>query len=53
MNHAHHLLSDGAGAANRRQSTQVLPDRREPRRPIDAVMLIEMLILCRDEGALQ
>ena len=48
-----HLFGDGAGTADGRARTDIEPQRGEPGRPVDAVMLVEMLIFRHDEGGLQ
>ena len=53
MNHSHHLLGDGAGAANGCALTDVQPQGREARRPVDAVMLVKMLIFRDDKSGPQ
>src|SRR5581483_10826101 len=53
MHHTDYLLGDGAGSAPRSQCTDVQNQSCATRRPVDPMMLVEMLVLGDHDGSLQ
>ena len=52
MQHAHHLFSDGTGAADRGALTDIQQKGGEARWPVNAVVFVEMLIFRDYQGCL-